>query len=482
MSSVQTLVSRVFNKPLQRGKSPRGDAAARGDSPDDDLDLNLGLLPRDNILRRCDSRMIAMLSHELRQAFPDKDINPRLVFDNPTIESLSGAIGRLPSRSGTLTSLEAGVLGAPAMQDVPVPSSQPFTQFMDVFCKCSEEDEAAKAELAFFERIRAARRGGVYATGREDFQFYRLTDGMESLLIPGAACRIGTDGIDSDGKDLGAFDCECPSHDVELSTFLMDIEPVSVGAFVRFLNMVSPPPTPEMLLEWCLLEEGDERACHVPLMRMGDGTWQARHGIPLSWPMILVSWYGANAYSLWAHGRDYRSYRSGAQSFLPTEAQWEYAARGATMATFPWGNAPARPGFLNVCWDASLYGGVSDVAMDLKDLPLQCVNVELGMSPFGLRGMAGNVWQWCRDTFNDDFYITAAASQPDACNVEPGTMKSERGGSWVGPATLARSSHRRGRAPEAKGRCLGFRCCAPAAVLDEESTAPSTGGVSEVWA
>ena len=60
-----------------------------------------------------------------------------------------------------------------------------------------------------------------------------------------------------------------------------------------------------------------------------------------SWPMILVSWHGANAYSLWANGGDPRRYKDAAAGFLPSEAQWEYAARGVNPTSFPWGEAPA---------------------------------------------------------------------------------------------------------------------------------------------
>ena len=76
-------------------------------------------------------------------------------------------------------------------------------------------------------------------------------------------------------------------------------------------------------------------------------------------------------------------------------------------------------------------------------------------------GMAGNVWQWCRDSYDANFYSTPAATAHDAWNNAPGAPKAERGGSWVGPPTLARCSYRRGRIPEAAGRCLGFRCVGP---------------------
>lgn len=97
------------------------------------------------------------------------------------------------------------------------------------------------------------------------------------------------------------------------------------------------------------------------------------------------------------------------------------------------------------------------------------VNAELGMSPFGLHHMAGNVWQWCRDWYSPGFYTTLAASAPNPVNREPSRIRSERGGSWIGPGFLCRSSYRRGRVPSAKGRCLGFRCVGIAHDLGKQS-------------
>jgi sulfatase modifying factor 1 len=67
-------------------------------------------------------------------------------------------------------------------------------------------------------------------------------------------------------------------------------------------------------------------------------------------------------------------------------------------------------------------------------LPMADVNSALGMSPFGLHHMAGNVWQWCRDRYDEGFYATPNASQANPINLTPTKVRSERGGSWIGPA------------------------------------------------
>lgn len=271
--------------------------------------------------------------------------------------------------------------------------------------------------------------------------FRRSTDGMQCALIPGATVEIGDPGAT-------APDDERPVHETRLDPFLIDVEPVSTTAFARFLNSVGELDE-AVLRRWFVLAPGDRRVAHMPLERRGD-LWQSVSGAEY-WPMMLVSWHGANAYSLWANGRDPLR-EPPAASFLPSEAQWEYAARGAVARRFPWGNEPATPERARVArhrWHRSYA---------LADLPLASVNEELGLSPFGLRHMAGNVWQWCRDDYDPGFYATPGARAPNPVKIGGGTVKSERGGSWIGPADLARSSYRRGRSPLARGRCLGFRC------------------------
>jgi formylglycine-generating enzyme required for sulfatase activity/acyl carrier protein len=303
---------------------------------------------------------------------------------------------------------------------------------------------------------------GLNREGRP--QYRRRTDGMRCLLLPEAEAWIGS-------EDAAALDDQRPLHRVPLNRFLIDAEPVSVTAYGRFLNSIGLVSTP-VLNEWGIVEKEDRRASHFPLRRSWWGRWVPIRGTERQ-PMILTSWYGANAYALWANRRDWRHYRSGGAlpnelderkapappppdgwmgSFLPSEAQWEYAARGPEPRTYPWGDEPPRP--------AQLCSGRHHASSMYRSDGLLAAQVSArqGMSPFGLHHVAGNVWQWCRDWYAPDFYRSRGAVRPDAQNDEPSGVRCERGGSWVGPQELARSSYRRGRPPIARGRCLGFRC------------------------
>ncbi len=270
--------------------------------------------------------------------------------------------------------------------------------------------------------------------------YRRRSDGMRCVLIPAAEVEIGSD------DSLAAPD-ETPRHRVQLDAFLIDAEPVSSTAYCRFLNSVSA--SEQQLRDWFVLEPSDDRQQQMPIEHADQG-WRPVTGVE-KLPMILVSWFGANAYALWANAKNWQQYRTN-DRYLPTEAQWEYAARGRRSQNYPWGETVDTPDRM-VC----AQHGRGDT-YQANNLRMAAVNDCLGMSPFGLHHMAGNVWQWCRDWYDSSFYNHPEASQVNPCNSQETGIRSERGGSWVGPAELCRSSYRRGRAPHARGRCLGFRC------------------------
>jgi acyl carrier protein len=269
--------------------------------------------------------------------------------------------------------------------------------------------------------------------------YRRRSDGMRCLLLPSAAVEIGCNEGNPD---------ENPLHVAELDGFLIDAEPVSTTAYSRFLNSIGPVE-PDLLAEWFVLDPGEHRQRHTVVAQTAEG-W---HPVPGTerFPMVLVSWYGANAYSLWANGKDWRRHCDEPDepgSFLPSEAQWEYAARGERYREYPLGDDE------RMIYGRHLLGD----DYDADTMPMAAVNDRLGVSPFGLHHMAGNVWQWCRDWYDRAFYSDVQATVPNPLNRTSTGVRSERGGSWVGPKELCRSSFRRGRPPAARGRCLGFRC------------------------
>lgn len=278
-------------------------------------------------------------------------------------------------------------------------------------------------------------------------QFRRSTDSMKCVLLPGAEVWIGSGQTDS-------LPDQRPRHTVALSSFLMDAEPVSNAAYARFLNNIGPV-TPDTLRAWCGPELGDDRGAQFGLVRLSD-RWEALPAAALQ-PMILVSWYGAHAYALWAHRSDWRQWRDDSLCFLPTEAQWEYAARGEEACSHSFLHAHPEP-----TPNARVFGlHRAGHRYTADNLPAAPVSARLGMSPFGIHHMGGNVWQWCRDWYSPDYYERRESRTVDACNRAPSGIRSERGGSWVGHKGLTEPTYRRGRPPEAKGRCLGFRCAAP---------------------
>ena len=263
---------------------------------------------------------------------------------------------------------------------------------------------------------------------------------MRCTLLPAAEVSLGSD------DPAGPRD-ERPSHSVRVDSFLIDAEPVSTTAYCRFLNSVEA--TEKEWLDWFQLAADDDRIRQMPIV-LADGIWQPVVGSE-TLPMVLVSWFGANAYSLWANGKQWIEYQTNSD-FLPTEAQWEYAASGAYDRS-----AAAEhedPGFVY---------GQHERGNDYEanTMPMAAVHAPAGLSKFHLHHMVGNVWHWCRDWFAEDFYQRPESQTANPINSLETGIRSERGGSWVGPIELCRPTYRRGRSPEVRGRCLGFRCVSP---------------------
>ena len=220
------------------------------------------------------------------------------------------------------------------------------------------------------------------------------------VLVPTGEFRMGSFGGDPD---------ELPVHKVYLGAFFMDKYQVTVSQYMRFLE-ATPHDSPP---EWTL---------------MNKPTNQSR-------PVANVDWVDADAYCKWAGKR------------LPTEAEWEKAARGTDGRVYPWGNEPPTRFHANSGKEVwSNHSALSPVG-----------TFEEGKSPYGIYDMAGNVWEWVSDWYDQEYYQTSPPQNPSG--PRRGSHKVVRGGSWGSNGiTDLRSSDREIHVPSFRGFGTGFRC------------------------
>jgi len=156
-------------------------------------------------------------------------------------------------------------------------------------------------------------------------------------------------------------------------------------------------------------------------------------------PVVNVSWQDAAAYAKWA------------RASLPTEAQWEKAARGTDGRRYPWGNERPNEGGRYRCNYRPRHG-----KGDGYGYTAPVGSFPTGASPYGCMDMAGNVWEWCADWYDGDYYSKSPSRNPTG--PPSGNERVLRGGSWVGHVRLVRSSLRLRHLPDNRGVSFGFRC------------------------
>jgi serine/threonine-protein kinase len=239
-------------------------------------------------------------------------------------------------------------------------------------------------------------------------------DGAEMVYVPAGEFLMGS-------EDANADNDEAPEHTVYLDAYWIYKYEVTNEQYAVFLNEMGNQS--EGGATW--LDASDEDAN----IHESGGEWTADSGYE-DHPVVEVTWYGAQAYCTWAGGE------------LPTEAQWEKAARGEDGGTYPWGEADPN------C-DLVQYGSCPGDAITVGSLPA-------GASPYGALDMAGNVWEWVADWYDADYYKNSPTQNPTG--PASGTTRVLRGGSWFSYERVLRASLRLRSSPVGSNLNLGFRC------------------------
>jgi len=242
-------------------------------------------------------------------------------------------------------------------------------------------------------------------------------DSSEMVLIPEGNFIYG-----SREDDKAAYDWEKPQQTIYLPSFYMDIYPVTNRQYCTFLNQKKPGK--KNLGEWIDLSgKWGKEKCRISKQR-------GNYVVETSYeehPVIYVYWYGAEAYARWAGKR------------LPYEVEWEKAARGTEGLIYPWGSKFDK----RLC--NSFESGIGHTT-PVNTYPQ-------GKSPYGCFDMAGNVWEWCADWYDNNNDKTGRRLK----GPESGSDRVSRGGGWGISSEYCRASYRYDFHPSVRNYNLGFR-------------------------
>jgi len=239
-----------------------------------------------------------------------------------------------------------------------------------------------------------------------------LPEGM--VLIPATRYIMGCDPEHNNGYSCPTD--ELPLHEVSLSAFAIDIYEVTN---VQYAECVAA--------DGCSFPVATASQAHEDYFSNPDYA---------NFPMINVKWEEAQAYCTWAGKR------------LPTEAEWELAARGTTPKAYAWGDDTPECAKANVYNDASMSACVGDT--------VAVGSYPDGASEFGVMDMTGNVLEWVADSYVEGFYSVSPTENPLA--EETSQVKVVRGGGWASNWLASRLTSRAFDLSFYSGLDLGFRC------------------------
>ncbi|WP_458683407.1 formylglycine-generating enzyme family protein [Prescottella equi] len=280
---------------------------------------------------------------------------------------------------------------------------------------------------------------------------------IEQAVVPAGTFTMG----DSSG-DRNRADGEVPLHEVTLDAFDIDVTTVTNTDFARFVDDTGYRTDAEIfgfsaVFHRVVAAEDDEimgRASGTPWwFGVRGANWRHPGGSRSriddldDHPVVHVSWNDAGAYCAWAGRR------------LPTEAEWEYAARGGIAAAkYPWGAAEVDEGG----WRANIWQGVFPDENTLEDGWFTTAPVRsFEPNGYGLWQSVGNVWEWCEDWFDQHTYERSDVTAPTG--PDHGTARVLRGGSYLCHNSYCnryRNSARSQNTPDSSMGNAGFRTVA----------------------
>ncbi|MEO0166889.1 MAG: formylglycine-generating enzyme family protein [candidate division WOR-3 bacterium] len=259
---------------------------------------------------------------------------------------------------------------------------------------------------------------GKNSKGYEEYRHEKT--GIILIKIPAGTFTMGSNDGDDDEK---------PVHTVYLDEYYIGKYEVTNAQYKKFCDATgrSYPPDP------------DFTAMPNYFTNFPD------------YPVVNVSWEDAKAFCDWAGLR------------LPTEAEWEKAARGTDGRKYPWGNEkPGSGGFArcNYADKKTDYPWRDKSVNDGYQFTSPVGTYERGVSPYGCYDMAGNVWEWCSDWYDENYYGRSAINNPQG--PSSGEFRVVRGGAWCYGARDMRCANRNSYLPAWSYCDIGFRCGSPA--------------------